>query len=997
MKLEKYYEDFAVNHINTLENRAYYIPKNHKGEENKQLLSGNDWAFELYPDVLAVPESFKEGDWKNYDTVPVPLCWNCLGYEKYQYCNVDGPIPFDLPYVPDENTCGAYGKTFFLTREEMEKDLHLNFEGVDSCFYVWLNGTFVGYSQVSHSTSEFDITAFAKVGENKVSVLVLKWCDGTYLEDQDKFRMSGIFRDVYILKREKNRISDFKVITDIVDEKGEISLSIQSIGEKKEYKITLFSPSGEKLEEKVISDNTTFSIENPLLWSAEIPHLYGLEIANEDSTEVISQIVGIKKVEIKDSIFYVNGVAVKLKGVNRHDSNPVTGYTYTKEEFLTDLRLMKEHNVNAVRTSHYPQAPWVMDLYAEHGFYVMNEADYETHNSFSIVGGGHPRNYTKEIIDDRSFGLLSSDPRCGDAILDRTQRMVIRDQNAPAVIMWSLGNESGFGANVEKAAAWVKEFNKDFIVHYESSIYQMIGYKNDVSNIDVYSRMYPEVNFVDDYCNQEKPNRPYVLCEYSHAMGNSSGDLEDYFERFYKYDCLMGGFVWEWCDHGQYMGKTPQGKDRYDYGGDFGEFPHDGNFCLDGLVSPDRQPHSSLMEHKQVARPIRCEHLGENHIHLHNKMDFLDVKDVYDVVAECHSLDGEITEKTFDINSIPAKSSREFVLDLEENVSFVLLKYKQKEATSLLPKGFEVGFDQIIIKESMQVMNLNTGSCPVLSETERDIIVTGDNFRYVFDKSKGIPTSLVYEHKNYLEKPIEYNIWRAPLDNDRRVKMSWFDTGLDRTKVKVYDISASVVEQELSGEQEIQIKTKLSLTPIHKQPALQVESTWTVCAGGELMIEVKGEKDPVFPWLPRFGLRLFLPKNMENVSYYGYGPYESYADKHHYCYKGKFTDQVDSMYVDYIRPQEHGSRFDCNQVVLQSDTHSLEVNGGGFSFNASHYTQEELQEKAHNYQLEPSGFTVLCLDGQMSGIGSGSCGPQLLDGYKVQEDDLCINMTLQFH
>lgn len=992
MKLTKYFENFSTNHINTLDNRAYYIPTDITEEKNMVLLSGEDWKFKIYPDYLAVPDNFSKGEWINYDIIPVPSCWNSLGYEKYQYCNVDGPIPFDPPYVLDENSCGAYGKKFTLTKEDISKELHLNFEGVDSCFYVWLNGEFVGYGQVSHSTSEFDITLFAKEGENKLSVLVLKWCDGTYLEDQDKFRMSGIFRDVYILKRAKNRIQDYTITTDIVENKGIIEVSFDTIGDTSKFNVELQSLKGEVIQKDKLSSSMSFIIESPNLWTAETPNLYKLVFTGD---EVITQMVGIKKVEIQNSIFYVNGVAIKLKGVNRHDSNPVTGYTYTKEEFIQDIRLMKEHNVNAVRTSHYPQAPWVMDLYAEYGFYVMNEADYETHNTFSLVGGGHPRDYTKEIIEDRSFGLLSNDPVCEDAILDRVQRMVIRDKNAPAVIMWSLGNESGYGTNLEIAASWVKDFNPNFIVHYESSIYQLIGHENDVSNIDVYSRMYPELEYVDAYCNQEKINRPYVLCEYTHAMGNSSGDLEDYFERFYKYDCLVGGFVWEWCDHGLYMGKTPEGKAKYCYGGDFGEFPHDGNFCLDGLVFPNREPHSSLQEHKQVARPIRMEYLGEGELILHNKLDFLDIKGIYDVWVEVY-VDQKLTSRNLlKIDSIKPKSSKKLKLDLpaQNKDGYVLLKYLQKFDNGLTPVGYQAGFDQIILKEKEFTLTAkNTSQVqPSIVEDDRTISVVGNSFNYTFDKAKGMPSSLVANNKNYLTKAMEFNIWRAPLDNDRRVKLRWFDVGFDRAKVKVYSIEAKQLEDNSNS---VELVVKSSLAPIHRQKIMTIESVWTVTSNGEISVKVKAEKDPVFPWLPRFGLRLFLSNQLEQVNYYGYGPYESYCDKHNYCYKAEFSDTIENMFVDYIRPQENGSRFDCSKVTLTSSTQKIEVLGKNFSFNASNYTQEELQDKTHNFLLEKSDSTVLCIDSKMAGVGSGSCGPQLIEPYQVCDTTLTMDFTI---
>lgn len=990
MKLTKYFENFATNHVNTMENRAYYIPKDKQGKENRMMLSGEDWKFQIYPHYHAVPEGFPQGEWVKFDITTVPSCWNFHGYEPHQYCNVKAPIPFDPPYVPDENPCGAYGKLFTLTREDMEKDLHLNFEGVDSCFYLWLNGQFIGYSQVSHSTSEFDITPHAVEGENKLSVLVLKWCDGSYFEDQDKFRMSGIFRDVYILKREKNRLLDYTITTDFLDSKGYIHISTKSQGDCGNHIVNLKTCHGIVMESQLLEEKMTFEVAHPHLWSAESPNLYELEFTGE---EIISQVVGIKKVEIKRAIFYVNDVVVKLKGVNRHDSSPIGGYTCSEEEFIFDLQRMKEHNINAVRTSHYPQAPWMMDYYAKYGFYVMNEADFECHNTAALYGGGHEHGYGVEILQDVSFGLLSSDPSCGDAILDRTQRMVIRDKNAPAVILWSLGNESGYGINVEAAAAWIKEFNPEFLVHYESSIYQMEDHENKLENLDVYSRMYPDLTSVDQYCWQKYPPRPYVLCEYSHAMGNSSGDLEEYFQRFYTYDCLMGGFVWEWCDHGIYLGKTEDGKDKFCYGGDFGEFPHDGNFCVDGLVSPDRKPHSSLLELKQVARPIRIEYIGEKVLRIWNKMDFLDVKDSYDICAEAYVNQELVSTEWLRVGSIPPHEHKDvnFSFPVPEADSYLLLKYHQKYATDLIPKGYIAGFDQVIFYDKFYDMPIEqTNSTVQYSEDSLSFVVSGEKFRYVFNKFTGLPTTMVYDMKNCLTKPVEYNIWRCPLDNDRVIKTKWLDAGYDRAKTKIYSMNAE------SGENHVKISCKLSLTPISLQSIMTISSVWKIYADGTIELSIQGEKDPSFPWLPRFGLRFFLSQEMEEVNYYGYGPYESYQDKKEYCYKAEFYDKVENMYVDYINPQEHGSRCQCTMLKLFSPQQSLEVFGDEFSFNTSFYTQEELQEKTHNFSLEKSGMTVLCLDGQMSGIGSGSCGPELIEKYQVDDGNLSLKVSLKF-
>ncbi|MFI3175131.1 MAG: glycoside hydrolase family 2 TIM barrel-domain containing protein [Bacillota bacterium] len=991
MKLTNYFENFSTNHINTLENRAYYLPKTTDGIEKKVLLSGDDWQFKLYENHLHVPEELKHGASVGYDTIPVPSCWNSLGYEHHHYANVKGPIPFDPPFVPHENTCGAYVKRFDLTKKQCDQTLHLNFEGVDSCYYAWLNGEFVGFSKVSHSTSEFDITKVAKTGENVLSVLVLKWCDGTYLEDQDKFRMSGIFRDVYILERSKSHIRDYTVMTDISETgDGIVEVALHTVGDGS-YKMTLQDKAGAVVEAVEGKAEHTFVVKNPDLWNAERPDLYTLLLEGNDET--INQIVGIKKIEIKDSVFYINGVAVKLKGVNRHESNPYTGSAIAKEDFLKDIILMKEHNVNAVRTSHYPQAPWVMDYYAKYGFYIMDEADIETHNTFAIFGGGHEmKDYGKEIMEDYSFGLLSNDPICEEAMVDRVQRCFVRDKNNPSVVMWSLGNESGYGVNLEKAATWIKEQDARHIVHYESSIYEMPNHTNDLSNIEVYSRMYPDVEAVYRYCNQEKVNRPFVICEYSHAMGNSSGDLGDYFELLYSEKYFTGAFIWEWCDHGMYLGETAEGKKKFGYGGDFGEFPHDGNFCMDGLVYPDRRPHTSLMEHKNVARPIRCEKISDTVLKFHNKLDFVNAEELYDIQLELY-VDQKLKSTEIVSLSIPAKGSAEYQLpfDTKGEDVYVLTKYILKKDDGLLEKGYVAGFDQMMYKEKVWGVERKADAQKLtLEETDFEWIVRSETFLYAFDKFLGVPKIVQFYGNHCIAKPMEYNIWRVPLDNDRRVKMQWFEVGYDRVKTKVYES-----KMELQGDKAV-ITFDLCLIPIYLQKIISIKSVWTVSADGILDVKIDGKKDPIFPWIPRFGLRMFLPKEHQAVNYYGYGPHESYIDKKNYCYKALFETTVKEMHEDYIRPQENGSHYGCDFLGIQSDQMKIEIFGANFSANVSNYTQEELQEKAHNYELEESPYTVVCLDGQMSGIGSGSCGPQLVEKYQVAQNELEAEFKFHF-
>ncbi|MFI3237726.1 MAG: glycoside hydrolase family 2 TIM barrel-domain containing protein [Lachnospiraceae bacterium] len=989
MKLERFFEDPQVLHIGTEPTRAYYIPYKEVAEDKRVMLSGDDWKFQWFGTHLEVSEGFVTGECDGFDTITVPSCVQILGYDKHQYANVKMPIPFDPPYAPLENPCGAYVKTFEIT--DLTERFYLNFEGVDSCFYLWINGKFVGYSQVSHATSEFDVTEFLTSGTNTMSVLVLKWCDGTYFEDQDKLRMTGIFRDVYLLQRPAEHIRDFVVKT-IVGEIAKIIVKTEFIDVRKDITYTLTAPTGEVIANVVSGDlQYEFEVRTPMLWNAETPYLYTLTMCVEG--EKITQKVGIRHIEIKDTVVYLNGQNIKFKGVNRHDSNAYTGYTISREQLMHDLMLMKTHNINAIRTSHYPNAPWAYELYSEFGFYVMDEADIETHNTEMIFGGGRVNyNYEDEIILNTSFGMLMSDPTYEKTILDRIERCVSRDKNQSCVIMWSLGNESGYGQNLEKAAAWIKEQDCDYLIHYESSIYQMPDHVNDLSNIDVYSRMYMPVKESAMYC-EKGPEKPLVLCEFSHAMGNGPGDLEDYFELVYKYENFAGTFVWEWCDHGVYAGKTVEGKDKFLYGGDFGEFPVENNFCMDGLIYPDRTPHTGLIEYKNVARPIRITY-KDGSFFVTNTMDFINIKDRYQIEWSLVEK-GSILEKGsligLDVAS-HATVSCDIPFDktlLTQGDAYLMFSYITTVTMPFIPVGTSQGFDQIVLELADVGFAMGEKNFVLFDETDKQIAVLGSDFRYVFDKFTGTMSEFVCNQVRYFEKPMEYNIWRAITDNDRKIAGDWIKAGYDRKTVRVY---SSKVYVEKDG---IRVVFKVGIGAVFLQNILNVTTTFMIYSDGALNIIMDAIKNPVFPYLPRFGMRLFMPKAFEEVSYIGYGPYESYADKHRASYYDKFHTTVTKSHEDYMKPQENGSHFACKYVGVSDELTKLEVCGSDFSFNASHYMQETLRETRHNFELVEDDYTILCLDSQMSGIGSGSCGPQLIEKYRLNDEHIILDMMIR--
>lgn len=996
MKLEKFYENPDILHVGTEPDRAYYIPYFKAGgfditdrESSDRFISLNgEWSFSYYENIYEVDEEFLLPDFDDtgFHPIPVPSCWQNEGYDRHQYTNTRYPFPLDPPYVPSMNPCGVYRRKFTLEANSKGRNYYLNFEGVDSCFYVWINGEFTGYSQVSHATSEFNITGKVHDGENVICVLVLKWCDGSYLEDQDKLRMSGIFRDVYILRRPEKHVRDFTVKTelDASCRNAVISIECDCVGEV-EAEFALYGPDKKQIDyQKGENGKAVFEVENAALWTAETPNLYNIVIWTRE--ESIKQAVGVRKIEVKDGVILINGTAVKFRGVNRHDSDPVTGATISLKQAMKDLKLMKEHNINAIRTSHYPNAPWFSELCSLFGFYMISEADVEAHGVTHV--------YNKGSHDD-NFGLIARDPRFEKSILDRVQKNVIRDKNEAAVIFWSLGNESGYGPNFEKAGRWVKEYDPSRLLHYESSVHEGGGHVNDTSMLDVYSTMYASVQWIEEYFANPENKKPYIQCEYVHAMGNGPGDIADYGKLIDKYPGFAGGFVWEWCDHAVYMGKTVSGRAKYFYGGDFGEFPNDGNFCMDGLVYPNRRPHTGLLEYKNACRPVRISYNGEKLL-VENRLDFVNLGDYAEAEYEI-TCDGEVADSgALELPSLEPHAAKEIKvpgkLPRKAGECFLMIRYILKKDWSLLKKGHKLGFDQILLREAEpKPIEAVPAHSVMVEENDTTVYLKGDKFYYTINKLTGTFASMIYENKEILERPMEWNIWRAPTDNDRNVRRKWEDAGYDRACVRVYESATESVEGMAK------VSFTLSLAPIYLQRILNIRVLWEVTGDGTVIASVNAKKGEEFPYLPRFGLRLFQPKEFSKAQYYGCGPYESYVDKHLASHIGLFMDEIADFHEDYLKPQENGSHYDCRYVETHSKDQTLHIRmNRPFSFNVSNYTQEELTAKKHNYELEESGMTVLCIDYMNSGVGSNSCGPELLPQYRLDETEMNFQIKFDF-
>ena len=1006
MIVPRYYENLSVLHENTMPARAYYIPASrrmdnlveHREESDRMQLLNGTWKFQYFNSIYDIKDSFfeKNYDTENFDEIQVPSVWQMAGYDTHQYTNIRYPFPFDPPYVPQDIPCGAYVHTFEYSRDEKAPKSFLNFEGVDSCFYVWINGSYIGYSQVSHMTSEFDVTDVLQDGTNTVAVLVMKWCDGSYLEDQDKFRMSGIFRDVYILKRPKQAISDYHIKTRIEDMLAKVEIEMKFYSPLN-VKISIEDRNGAVVALGSIAEEGTAVLEiaSPELWNTENPYLYKLILETEN--EVIVDHIALRKIEIKDQVIYLNGQKIKFRGVNRHDSDPVTGFAINPEQITTDLTLMKQHNFNAIRSSHYPNAPFFYEMCDKYGFMVIDEADIEAHGPFMI--------YRKEDTDYNRFKRwnekIADDPVWEEAIVDRVKLMVERDKNRFCIVMWSMGNESAYGCNFEKALEWTKNFDPDRITQYESARYRNYDETYDYSNLDVYSRMYPALSEIQEYLDKDG-SKPFLLVEYCHSMGNGPGDFEDYFQMIQDNDKMCGGFVWEWCDHAIAHGTAENGKTIYAYGGDHGEEIHDGNFCMDGLVYPDRTVHTGLLEYKNVYRPARVisynKESGE--LVLHNYMDFDDLKDYVKISYEL-TQDGLVISKGIlpEFSVAPhGEGKTNLKINVPENGKcYLKLIYHLKKELPLLDEDHILGFDEIEVSKEDTKCKLAEKWIPKtvvdselqVNENDTQIHIKGREFAYTIDKRTALFTEMKFAGREYLNHPMELNIWRAPTDNDMYIKSEWKKAHYDKAYTRAY--TTEVVQ----GKHGVKITSHASVVAETVQKILDVTITWKIEAAGKIDADIAVTKDDEFPDLPRFGVRMFLDKKLSAVRYFGMGPQESYCDKHQAASHGLYRADVGDLHEDYIRPQENGSHYDCEYVELNNSRYGIVASAEkAFSFNASYYTQEELEKKTHNYELIESDSVVFCVDYALNGIGSNSCGPVVLEQYRFDDVLFRFQFTL---
>lgn len=930
----RHYENPRLTSENRCASRSYYIPS---GKSEYHLLNGN-WRFAFYSRDIDVPEVIE-----SWATIPVPSCWQLHGYENPNYSNINYPYPCDPPYVPDDNPCGIYEREFKLA--EKWGKVYFVFEGVSSCAYLYVNGRYVGFTQGSHLQAEFDITDYVRKGTNTVRAKVLKWCCGSYLEDQDFFRYNGIFRDCYVLQRPQGHITDVEMIPD------DKSIRIRLDG-----RANVTIRAGEKLLSQGIMEGTyEYTPENPVLWNAEKPFLYTLEL--ERGGEVIKLKAGLRKIEVSSRYeLLINGVAVKLHGVNHHDTSAHRGWCQSDEELRNDLLLMKELNMNCVRTSHYPPTPKFIQMCDEIGLYVICETDIETHGFLRRLPN------VPYYFDVESNAWPATKAEWKDEHIDRMRRMVENFKNHPSIIMWSTGNESGHGCNHVAMIQWIHKRDNTRLVHAEDA-----SRKGQNYNADVYSRMYPSLADVERFATCDDIPMPVFLCEYSHAMGNGPGDVYDYNELFDKYPKLIGGCIWEWADHVV----TVDGIQKY--GGDFeGELTHDGNFCCDGLVFADRSLKAGSLEAKAAYQPIRT-HYANNILTVYNRLDFTNLNEYrFQYWIE---VDGEKRQTYETILSAEPHTSTKLEISYES----ATCHYGAYLNTRLYKDGREVAATQHRL--SCTVLKEEEQPRLALIEDERNVYAFGEGFHYTFSKHYGVFTSLIVDEVEQLAGKPELTACRAPTDNDRNIQFRWLQKNewqgenLDKSSVKVYDCwvedNAIIVSGSLSG--------------ISRAPLFRFVQRIEIAEDGEITVTLRGTVRQDAIWLPRLGFEWELPGDVTDFTYYGNGPAESYRDMCHAGYIGMHESDAAAEYVHYVRPQEHGNHTSVKMLRIGN----LEFRADSeMEINVSRYSTAALLKAEHTDELVADGKTHLRIDYKVSGIGSNSCGPELEQEYRLSEKEI---------
>lgn len=1003
------WENHRILHVNRLPPRAYFIPYAdeasalaYERERSPAFISLNgSWKFhyELSPALRPYGFETRDFDDNGWDDIAVPGSWQMQGYGKPHYTNAEFAIPIDPPRVPSDNPTGCYRRTFLLGAECADSRIVLRFEGVDSAFHVWVNGQEAGYSQGSRVPSEFDISEWIVPGTNTVAVGVYQWSDGTYFEDQDQWWFSGIFRDVYLLVTPRLHIRDITIRTSLEEShecgvvNADVIVQSPSPGEECRIELRLLDAvsnvcretAGESLamaEDGQLKASFHLPIASPRLWSAESPYLYRLLVilknTQGDTLQVVPLKVGLRTVELRNGLMLVNGVPVMLKGVNRHDHHPDFGKAVPLDWMVEDVLLMKRHNINAVRTAHYPNDPRFYDLCDEYGLYVIDEADLETQGFESI---GH------FDLDNRN--ILSRDPEWRDAFLDRAERMVHRDKNHPSVILWSLGNESGYGPNHAAMADWIRSVDPTRLIHYEAD--------REAVSCDVYSTMYTHYEELDALGRQTELGKPHILCEYAHAMGNGPGGLQAYWDILYAHQRLQGAFVWEWMDQGIRQ-QTPDGREYFAYGGDFGDDPNDGNFIIDGLARPDHTPSPGLIELSKMLEPVKVEvvDLAALRVKVENRYDFVSLDHLalsWEIVA-----DGAVIQSGMGgPGLIPAGTSAEWTVPFSLEAEalkpatdyWLNLHFRLKNNEKWANAGHEVAWAQFLlpIKSDRPLPAPSSrGRTLQVSEDDRFVVITGANWETRFSKISGTLESWVFEGTELVHVGPRMQFWRAPTDNDHANATHWRRAGLYRLQHRIGEVSCRMEDHSRSAH----VRVRSRIAPTGTGYGIDCTYDYNIDANGELQIEVHGVPTDNRPrTFPRIGLQLTVPNTFDFVHWYGRGPGESYNDTKLANKYGIYEACVADLHTEYVKPQENGNRTDVRWVSLTNAVGIglLAAGHQELSFSAHRYTPLDLTNAKHTHELIERDEITWHLDFAHQGIGSGSCGPIPQRPYELYAND----------
>ncbi len=1012
MRDMKIWENINIDHINRLHSRTYFssyldrekaISNVKKYSYAYKILNGV-WSF-LYVEAPEYsPKGFFEEnyDCTAWDNIVVPGNWQLQGYGKMHYSDLWYNFPIRPPYVPAENPTGIYRRDFYIDEKWMNKRIILRFNGVDSAFHLWINGKEVGYSKGARLSSEFDVTDYVKLGDNNCTVRVYQWSDGTYLEDQDMWWLSGIFRDVELYAEPIQGIDDIFIVANLDDcyrdGKLTVNTTLRSIMsyEDRGYSVDyeLIDNKGKTVfleEQRILEGKATFekTVKSPLKWSSEDPNLYTLLITLKEDDKVIQiipQKIGFRRIELKGETFLVNGVAIKLKGVNRHDFSPVNGRVVSREEIEADIKLMKQHNINAIRTAHYPNSSCLYDLCDEYGMYVMDETDLECHGF--------------ELTND--YKWITDDPSWEQSYVSRAERMVQRDKNHPCIIMWSLGNESSFGANFKAMAKAVRNLDSTRLIHYEGD--------RDAEVVDVYSTMYTWLEHTNpNRLTMEKiisnSKKPHIICEYCHAMGNGPGNLKEYQDLFYAHDKLQGGFIWEWFDHGiESFDET--GKKYYKYGGDFGDDPTNKNFCIDGLIMPDRTPSPGLLEYKKVIEPVETKgvDLEIGKIKIRNRYDFISLDHLdllYSVVKENKTL---VTGKA-DISNILPRSEKEIELDYSKEIygelhgdCYLNIVFKLNKDVRWANSGHIVATDQFKLPSQEEVIHVKPYGKLSLIDEHCKLLIKGQDFEVCFDKVKGIMLHAVKDGYKIINKGPQLNFWRAPIDND----MYLLDDYYNKYFMHLMKESLEDFYYEDRGSHVF-----IKVSTINGSP----NSSWyysccyeyKVYPSGDILLNVEGtpsgrlENAPEM--IPRLGIKLQLNEQCFRTRWYGRGPGESYSDSKECNLFGIYESSVEELFTHYVKPQENGNRSECNWVRLINDRGMgiMAVAKDKFDFSAMYYEAEDLEKAKHTVDLKKRDYINLNIDYKQNGLGSNSCGQNQLDKYRCKFEAFKLSLKLSVY